>query len=253
MTSGFHHKRVVELTDEFISNMEGAANWMAFWYDSKNRHIAVRKVGNKKPTVHLMVKDKHRTIASALGRSLPRYYTRPYDAPIADIMKDYQILWEQLEAMSPEQKSQEITPVDGGQYGSLLGVLMDAFAQATYGKGKERHNPDSLNFEEQDMMKIMKRRGIGFALGQADKKSWEGQRMKYQHRRTELLGAIIYIAGAIVFDDMRHAETEGVTRGNNEKGNTDASPAVVGPLETVLEEGVLEEGTEGRRKGGQKG
>jgi len=87
-------------------------------------------------------------------------------------------------------------------YESLANVLHRAFQQAADGKGAERHAND-LPFHEQPMQTIAQKRGLGFLLGQADKKSLEAQGMADRGEREravhELLGAINYLAGAIIF------------------------------------------------------
>lgn len=87
-------------------------------------------------------------------------------------------------------------------YERLAAVLRAAYDQAAQGKGKERHAND-LPFHEQPMQQIARRRGLGFILGQADKKSEEAQglleRGDFEAFRREILGAINYLAGAIIF------------------------------------------------------
>lgn len=86
-------------------------------------------------------------------------------------------------------------------YESLAAVLSAAFDQAARGKGKERHANDTP-FDQQPMQLIADRRGIGFILGQADKKSEEAQGMldrgEVDAAIREILGAIVYLAGSIV-------------------------------------------------------
>lgn len=82
-------------------------------------------------------------------------------------------------------------------YEDLAEILRDAYDQASGGKGKERHAND-LPFDEQPIAKIQSLVGSGFALGQAIKKIQESQRMEPEAARKELLGAIVYIAGAII-------------------------------------------------------
>lgn len=82
-------------------------------------------------------------------------------------------------------------------YEKLAEVLDDAFSQAAHGKGNERH-ATGHPFHEQPMQTLIDLYGQGFALGQAAKKMQEGQRLPYAHNRAELLGAICYIAGAII-------------------------------------------------------
>lgn len=85
--------------------------------------------------------------------------------------------------------------VDG--YHGLFGVLAGALDQAQLGKGAERHGQDKP-FEEQPMQKLIELHGRGFAYGQAGKKAQESERMEYEAARRELLGAIVYMAGAVI-------------------------------------------------------
>lgn len=90
--------------------------------------------------------------------------------------------------------SRQPTPA---HYLSLQAVLDEAFNQAAFGKGAERH-AQSKPFEEQPMQKLIELYGVGFALGQAGKKMQEAQRMDVEPAVRELLGAINYIAGVVV-------------------------------------------------------
>lgn len=85
-------------------------------------------------------------------------------------------------------------------YEQLVAVLQDAHNQAAHGKGKERHAND-LPFHEQRMQSISKLinspKGLEF---QAIKKLTEGMQFDDAARREkELLGAINYIAGIIIY------------------------------------------------------
>lgn len=82
-------------------------------------------------------------------------------------------------------------------YASLNLVLERAYDQAACGKGAQRHASDQP-FDEQPMQKLIDLYGLGFALGQAGKKMQESLRMDTQAAVRELLGAINYIAGAII-------------------------------------------------------
>lgn len=82
-------------------------------------------------------------------------------------------------------------------YDSLYAVLREAFDQASKGKGSERH-AQGQPFDQQPMQKLIELYGLGFALGQAGKKMQESQRMDRDAAKRELLGAINYIAGAII-------------------------------------------------------
>lgn len=82
-------------------------------------------------------------------------------------------------------------------YERLADVLERAFDQAATGKGAERHAQD-LPFEEQPMQQLILLYGAGFALGQAAKKAQESMRLPAGRDVAELLGAINYLAGAVI-------------------------------------------------------
>lgn len=82
-------------------------------------------------------------------------------------------------------------------YESLRKVLDAALMQASSGKGFERH-AEGEPFEDQIMMTITSKFGIGFPLGQAVKKLHEAQRLEPDAAIRECLGAINYIAGVVI-------------------------------------------------------
>lgn len=82
-------------------------------------------------------------------------------------------------------------------YYDLFSVLREALDQAQDGKGHERHGGD-LPFSDQHTMTITRAVGRGFPLGQAMKKIQESQRMDTDAAKRELLGAINYLAAAIL-------------------------------------------------------
>lgn len=91
-------------------------------------------------------------------------------------------------------------PVTPG-YESLASVLDEALAHAQSGKGKERHSSGEP-FIEQPIVTICEDLGSPqFAVGQAHKKSREALRMGRLAARHELLGAINYLAAAILVLD----------------------------------------------------
>lgn len=83
-------------------------------------------------------------------------------------------------------------------YALLDDVLQRAYDQAAVGKGSERHG-NGKAFEEQPMQDLCRLYGTGFALGQAAKKMQEAQRMDTAAAVRELLGAIVYAAGTIIY------------------------------------------------------
>jgi len=94
--------------------------------------------------------------------------------------------------------------VDSG-YVSLFGVLKEALEQAQAGKGKERHAKDGEPFEQQKICEITRRVGLGGPLFQVCKKTIEAQKLGGERGVQELLGAINYLAAAIIVmrEDVR--------------------------------------------------
>ena len=86
-------------------------------------------------------------------------------------------------------------------YEDLAEVLTAALMQAAAGKGSERHG-NGLPFAEQPMAQITRAHGLGFPLGQCEKKGREAVGMvargEFDAARRELLGAINYVAGAVL-------------------------------------------------------
>lgn len=82
-------------------------------------------------------------------------------------------------------------------YKTLTDILVQAYNQAAYGKGKERHG-NGNSFETQPIAEIGRMVGVGFNTGQAIKKLQESSRMEPDAACRELLGAIVYTASAIM-------------------------------------------------------
>lgn len=87
-------------------------------------------------------------------------------------------------------------------YALLAAVLDEALAQAQSGKGKERHATGGDAFEEQQIVQLGEwMNSTAFAIGQACKKSIESSRLPPDRARLELLGAINYLAAAVIVID----------------------------------------------------
>lgn len=83
-------------------------------------------------------------------------------------------------------------------YDTLAVVLIDAYKQASEGKGKDRHATNNP-FDKQPILEISRMVGVGGPLFQAMKKCQEATRLPTVDRQVaELLGAINYIAAAII-------------------------------------------------------
>ncbi len=108
-------------------------------------------------------------------------------------------------AKSPEYRPEDVAfnkvdpihamTVEG--YSPLASVLRRAYAQAASGKGAERH-ANGQPFDQQPMQQLIALHGLGFATGQAGKKSQEALRLPRDRAVAELLGAINYLAGAVI-------------------------------------------------------
>ncbi len=97
----------------------------------------------------------------------------------------------------------------------LESVFNDAIAQATNGKGEERHG-QGIPFLEQKWLRLAESHGIGFLSGQAQKKIEEA--MNYYHQfgvkadtekawwEREMLGALNYLAMAILYVRIKEGE-----------------------------------------------
>lgn len=105
------------------------------------------------------------------------------------------------EVLAEAQAQAHDTDVVNMAYRSLRAVQDLALAQASKGKGKERHAVAGEAFEDQTMCEIARRlRGhaAGSLLYQVVKKTYESGRLPKERAIAELLGAMNYLAGAII-------------------------------------------------------
>lgn len=94
-----------------------------------------------------------------------------------------------------------VTPADPN-YLELCRILGEVYVQVAEGKGLRKHAMNNA-FEEQDVFVVGSAVGEGFMLGQAFKKFREGwrtsERGDFTDGKRDLIGAIAYIASAIIF------------------------------------------------------
>lgn len=118
--------------------------------------------------------------------------------------------------MSTNQNNQMLGAVmNEPGYEKLSDVLRRAYDQAAIGKGKERH-ANGEPFHEQVMQTGAHRFGTGALLFQAFKKSEESQRLPHDRAIAELLGAIVYLAGAVIA--LERAESGDIKVGTSSLG-----------------------------------
>jgi hypothetical protein len=98
-------------------------------------------------------------------------------------------------------------------YEKLRAVLDRAIEQAAKGKGHERHAVEGQPFEEQPIVGLGRwMNHTGFNVGQACKKALESTRLEPAAAVRELLGAINYLAGAVVLleDHLGHGRRDAI-------------------------------------------
>lgn len=89
-------------------------------------------------------------------------------------------------------------------YGELYAILMEAYNFNAVGKGNERHG-SGLPWDQQIWADIVRHHGIGFCLGQVEKKAAEVHSLGTGEAKVkELLGVIGYAAQAIHAIRMGH-------------------------------------------------
>ena len=121
-------------------------------------------------------------------------------------------------------------PFSAPGYEVLAAVLQRAFDQAADGKGKERH-ANALPFDKQPMQTIAAAHGVGFLTGQAAKKSQEAHGLPHDRAVAEILGAINYLAGAVIFMEAEAAAKAAAENGKWISWYEDYAPALsVGTL-----------------------
>lgn len=99
-------------------------------------------------------------------------------------------------------------------YEGLFTTLYAAFEQAAHGKGHERHASDGVPFEEQSAQQICNLLGTADGMAhQAIKKINEARGLPHARMIAELHGAIIYIAGMIIWHQQNAALPTDSTNG----------------------------------------
>jgi hypothetical protein len=99
-------------------------------------------------------------------------------------------------------------------YVQLADILAAAFQQSATGKGRARHQRGETPWIEQPILTIARRRGVGFQLGQVEKKVDEADMMiergEHDAAERELLGAIVYLAATVqLIRERRNVKKEG--------------------------------------------
>lgn len=90
-------------------------------------------------------------------------------------------------------------PRTDSAYLALRQVLDRAYDQASVGKGKERHvKEEGQAFQDQPICTLQRIYGTGYGFGQAGKKTEESQRLPRAQAVAEILGAIVYLAAAVI-------------------------------------------------------
>lgn len=141
----------------------------------------------------------------------------PGGVDVDAILEAFQLLDDNAKLRQPERDhaadaashvQQPERAMNAPGYEHLAAVLKDAYAQAAFGKGKERHAND-LPFDHQPMQTISRLLGNPTGMTyQVCKKGVEAMNMKDRAaRRRELLGAIVYLAGVVVYEDNENGNS----------------------------------------------
>lgn len=111
-----------------------------------------------------------------------------------------------------ESECEELKLRIPNEYRPLFEALLEAFKQASQGKGKERHS-NNAPFTDQPIFEIPRMIpscGAGFLIGQAIKKAAESALLYVEHGADkachEIDGAINYLAALKIY--MREAEAK---------------------------------------------
>lgn len=106
-----------------------------------------------------------------------------------------------------ERKNIKNTEINiNSNYKSLYDVFIQAYKQASEGKGKERH-ANNEPYEQQKICMLNMQIGSNHGLiYQACKKSIESTRMTPDRAKAEILGAINYLAAAIIVLERLESE-----------------------------------------------
>lgn len=208
-------KRVIDMTQDNVDAIVPTKRHDLIHYDRSRPYWGVRKsIGNPVPVYVVKIRKQHIEAARRRGRkltntivlgSMPLEDARILAAKTWEEVNDYRIsdaIPDYKAGTTPESILDDRPQVENPNYDRLMSILMDAFEQASAGKGAERHG-FGLNFEDQDMIEVTNRVGLGFPLGQAIKKLSEGKRLDRAKAKREFLGAIVYIAGAILWMDQQ--------------------------------------------------
>ena len=93
-------------------------------------------------------------------------------------------------------------------YENLAAVCWEAIEQASSGKGKIRHADAKLAFDHQDIVRDAQYCGLAAPIFQIRKKAKESLRLVPEAAINELLGCIVYAAGAIIAISRNENEKE---------------------------------------------
>lgn len=227
--------RIIELTPEALANLPLSYGHNDIWYDKDHPFLQVRRAGNAghsylRYTISNSLRVRRGALRSGvtlgqihrIGDDLELSVAREMASKVkADLIERFEHLGAPIQGDKeknrvtrmvhggtkiPKPKDPNIEKLLRGNTSSppdmqkLWDALSEAFTQAC-AKGQDRHGAGE-SFQDQDMIHIQNAVGVEFALGQAIKKLCEGRRMSRTKARVEFLGAINYIAGAIVWMDQ---------------------------------------------------
>lgn len=221
--------REVDLTEKYVTDMPIGKHDHQLIYDLGSHGLAVSKV-NRRAGVTVLYRSVLTTVQTRaagkgdhggyipIGRNISLADARARNDDIQKVLAAAEKLYtekgivSELDGFGQERMKNRDRPykaktverfINQPGYQGLMEVLMEAYGRATSGKGKERHEGEHPDFEKQDMMQVMDDFGPDFCFGQVRKKMIESKRMRKSAARNELLDAIVYLAGAIIWNEKQ--------------------------------------------------
>jgi len=131
----------------------------------------------------------------------------PGNLEVRVMPKGYEEELEMFGEREPELE-QEQEPETASGYESLEQILSMALHQASEGKGRDRH-ANGMPFERQRMQQICDAQGhVGFCVGQVVKKTLEAEPLDAEEAASDILGAINYLAGMLIWKIKNESSSE---------------------------------------------
>lgn len=189
---------------------QGALAWLTGVLRQGNgKAEKVTKPLSAKETTKFLVPDDISLVELAPGKwkaaHHPSGVNRLAYTPQSALVCLMEVLGRTLELDFMDEPAKPLSAPPG--YESLVDVLSRALEHASVGKGQQRHAHKDEAFEDQKICQINRwLRGPEGALFQAVKKTLEAKRLEGKAAVHELLGAINYLAAAVIVIEGKESD-----------------------------------------------